>query len=104
MFCREFYSRRVYAFFVLFFGGKKCACANFYTFRMSDYQVLNHCFEEKQRRTMFSEQCSASNANDRKIFSIADPDSLLLTQKRIEEIRQQRKDFKVEIVKKYNLV
>ena len=53
---------------------------------------------------MFSEQCSASNANDRKIFSIADPDSLLLTQKRIEEIRQQRKDFKVEIVKKYNLV
>ena len=36
MFCREFYSRRVYAFFVLFFGGKKCACAIFYTIRMSD--------------------------------------------------------------------
>ena len=35
MFCREFYSRRDYAFFVLFFGGKKCARANFYTFRMS---------------------------------------------------------------------
>ena len=35
MFCREFYSRRVYAFFVLFFLGKKCARANFYTFRMS---------------------------------------------------------------------
>ena len=31
----EFYSRRVNAFFVLFFLGKKCACANFYTFRMS---------------------------------------------------------------------
>ena len=41
VFCREFYSRRVYAFFVLFFvlffGGKKCARANFYTFRMSEY-------------------------------------------------------------------
>ena len=36
MFCREFYSQRVYAFFVLFFLGKKCARANFYTFRMSD--------------------------------------------------------------------
>ena len=35
MFCREFYIQRVYAFFVLFIWGKKCARANFYTFRMS---------------------------------------------------------------------
>jgi len=35
VFCREFYSRRVYAFFVLFFWGKKCVRAIFYTFRMS---------------------------------------------------------------------
>ena len=36
--------------------------------------------------------------NPNKFFSITDPDSLLLTQMRIEEIRQQRKDFKVETV------
>ena len=44
MFCREFYSRQVYAFFVLFFGGKKCARANFYTFRMSGNLYSNTCF------------------------------------------------------------
>ena len=29
----------IYAFFVLFFGGKKCARAYFYTFRMSGSQA-----------------------------------------------------------------
>ena len=55
-------------------------------------------------KSLFRRETTLNNAIDRKSFSIADPDSLLLTQKRIEEIRQQRKDFKVEIVKKYNLV
>ena len=40
VFCREFYSRRVYAFFVLSFLGKKCVRANFYTFRMSATTII----------------------------------------------------------------
>ena len=35
VFCREFYCRWGYAFFVLIFFGKKRARANFYTFCMS---------------------------------------------------------------------
>ena len=47
VFCREIYSRLVYAFSVLFFLGKKCARANFYTFIMSGFVGTFQLFMKK---------------------------------------------------------
>ena len=47
LFCREFWYCQNYALFVLIFGAKKCACADFYAFCMSvlRWYTINQCWK-----------------------------------------------------------